>query len=56
MTKSTKERQTPAEQSFKKPYISPLLVEYGSVAKLTASGGSTPNDGSGTFLIKKVAP
>ncbi|WP_422303243.1 lasso RiPP family leader peptide-containing protein [Candidatus Binatus sp.] len=56
MAKSTKARQTPEKQSFKKPYTSPRLVEYGNVTKLTASGGSAPNDGSGTFLIRKVTP
>jgi|GEM_PF-2787098 len=43
MTKNTKaERQKPRTQSIKKPYVSPHLVEYGNVAKLTASGGSAP--------------
>jgi hypothetical protein len=27
-------------RSLKKPYVRPRLVEYGNVAKLTASGGS----------------
>jgi hypothetical protein len=39
MTKVAKESQR-ASQSPKKPYARPRLVEYGNVAKLTASGGS----------------
>lgn len=41
MTKKTKtERQKPRTQIIKKPYVRPHLVEYGDVAKLTASGGT----------------
>jgi hypothetical protein len=43
MSKKIKaERQKPRTESLKKPYIRPHLVEYGNVAKLTASGGSVP--------------
>jgi hypothetical protein len=28
------------ERTVKKPYVSPRLVEYGNVAKLTSQGGS----------------
>ncbi len=34
--------QKPRTQSVKKPYVRPHLVEYGNVAKLTASGGTVP--------------
>ena len=30
----------------KKPYAKPQLTEYGSVSKLTQSGGSTTNEGA----------
>lgn len=34
------------EGAVKKPYVSPRLVEYGNVAKLTSSGGTQlPFDG-----------
>lgn len=43
MTKSTKGRQKAEKQSVrKKPYVRPHLVEYGNVAKLTASAGTRP--------------
>jgi len=42
MTKAAKERKKPATQNSKKRYVRPHLVEYGNVAKLTASGGSRP--------------
>ncbi len=43
MTKKPKaKQQKPRTQSIKKPYTHPHLVEYGNVAKLTASGGSVP--------------
>jgi hypothetical protein len=43
--KTTTERHQPETKNSKKPYASPRLVEYGDVAKLTASGGSaTPHD------------
>jgi hypothetical protein len=46
MTKKIKiDGQKPRTQSVKKPYARPHLVEYGNVAKLTASGGTaTPVD------------
>ncbi len=60
MTKNSKDRHKAEKQSikklFKKPYVRPHLIEYGNVAKLTTSGGSVPNDGAGTFLIRKVTP
>ena len=34
----------------KRPYATPTLTEYGSVAKLTQSGAGTTNDGSGRKL------
>ena len=46
--KAKAEQRKPRTQSLKKPYIRPPLVEYGSVAKLTAGGGTTSNpDGLG---------
>jgi hypothetical protein len=35
------EPRTPAASSGRRPYTPPTLVEYGSVAKLTQSGGNT---------------
>lgn len=35
------EERTPATPSLRRPYSRPTLVEYGSVAKLTQSGGNT---------------
>ena len=32
------------EHGKRRPYAKPLLIEYGSVAKLTQSGGSTVNE------------
>ena len=50
-TKNTTERQKPETKSSKKPYIRPHLVEYGNVAKLTASGGSKlPSDQMATMV------
>lgn len=57
MTKSTKELQKPRQslrKPIKKPYFRPHLVEYGNVAKLTASGGSQlPIDGA---ALRKPGP
>jgi hypothetical protein len=46
MTKNIKtEHQKPEIKKSKKSYVRPQLVEYGDVAKLTASGGSlVPHD------------
>ena len=41
---SPDEKRSPAisgEKSTRRPYAKPKLIEYGSVAKLTQSGGST---------------
>jgi hypothetical protein len=35
----------------KKPYISPVLLEYGSVAKLTEAGGASGVDGPVGFMM-----
>jgi hypothetical protein len=35
----------------KKPYISPALLEYGSIAKLTESGSGTLIDGPVGFMM-----
>jgi hypothetical protein len=52
MTKNTaKERPKLGTKNFKKPYLRPRLVEYGDVAKLTASGGTrVMADGLRTFM------
>lgn len=34
----------PAEKGKRRPYAKPKLLEYGSVAKLTQSGGSTTTE------------
>ena len=34
----------PREKSKRRPYTKPKLLEYGSVAKLTQSGGSTTSE------------
>jgi hypothetical protein len=51
-TKRAKQRVHEAgEESAKKPYVSPRLVEYGNVAKLTSSGGTQlPIDGLQTKM------
>jgi hypothetical protein len=35
----------------KKTYMSPNLVEYGSIAKLTQAGGATAADGPVGFMM-----
>jgi len=51
MPKTMKEQKEPNTQGRKKPYARPHLIEYGNVAKLTASGGTkTPADGVGTKM------
>jgi hypothetical protein len=46
-----KEQKEPTAQVLKKPYTRPHLIEYGNVAKLTASGGtSVVIDGVGTKM------
>jgi hypothetical protein len=36
---------------MKKPYISPALIEYGSIAKLTEAGGASGADGPVGFMM-----
>ena len=44
----------PSRTAGKKPYVKPVLTEYGSVAKLTQSGsGTLPDDGSGIANMMK---
>lgn len=56
MNKSTTKRAKQGahklgEEIAKKPYVSPRLVEYGNVAKLTSSGGTQlPIDGLQTRM------
>jgi hypothetical protein len=38
----------PTSFSGRKAYAAPHLLEYGSVAKLTQTGGSSNGDGAGT--------
>ena len=33
-----------AGKGKRRPYAKPVLIEYGSIAKLTQSGGSTTNE------------
>ena len=41
-------RQTPVNKpAAKKPYSTPQLVDYGSIAKLTQTGNGTGADGGG---------
>ncbi len=50
MTKSTEQRAKEKEERAKRRYVRPRLIEYGNVAKLTASGGSQePGDGTSTM-------
>ncbi|RPH81972.1 MAG: lasso RiPP family leader peptide-containing protein [Nitrospiraceae bacterium] len=37
--------QAPLDMTAKKPYVTPCLVEYGSVAKLTQGGAGSVTDG-----------
>jgi hypothetical protein len=38
-------------QEERRPYVAPELVEYGSVAKLTQTGGATFNDFMGMMRM-----
>jgi len=45
------------ERTAKKPYVSPRLVEYGNVAKLTSGFGSTtPFDQGTTNRMRQFTP
>jgi hypothetical protein len=49
---SKKPRQADLQQAAagapaKRTYVTPRLLEYGSVAKLTAGGGTSSSDGGG---------
>ena len=46
--KDDRERRT-VPRDTKRPYATPRLTEYGSVAKLTQGGGSLQADGGSTF-------
>ena len=41
----------PREEGRKRPYATPTLIEYGSVAKLTQTGGSLQADGGSSFKM-----
>jgi hypothetical protein len=62
MNKSTMKRAKQeihklGEGATKKAYVSPRLVEYGNVAKLTSSGGtSLPIDGLQTKMPGGTSP
>ena len=43
-----KDDSTPARA--KRRYVKPALQEYGSIAKLTQSGGSTKTEGGGGMM------
>ncbi len=42
-----RELDRPGQRARKRPYAKPRLQEYGSIAKLTQSGGSTKNEAGG---------
>ena len=44
MDESAKNRDRQADGPGRRPYLAPELVEYGSVAKLTQTGGRTSVD------------
>ena len=48
MTKSIEKQPKDKEKQTKRRYVRPRLIEYGSVAKLTASGGTSTIDGTAT--------
>jgi hypothetical protein len=51
MTKSTPQPAKKKAERAKRQYIRPRLIEYGSVAKLTASGGTVNSpDGTNTMM------
>lgn len=35
----------------RRPYVAPELIEYGTVAKLTQTGGNTTNDAAGMMRM-----
>jgi hypothetical protein len=41
----------PQPKSDRRPYAAPLLIEYGTVAKLTQTGGVTVNDFMGRMRM-----
>jgi hypothetical protein len=45
--------QKGSEQSAKKVYATPQLVEYGNIAKLTAKSGSRPDGKSGMIMTQQ---
>jgi hypothetical protein len=54
MTKSREETPEKKEERAKRRYTRPALIKYGSVSKLTASGGSSlPVDGG---VLRKPGP
>jgi hypothetical protein len=51
MSESAKQGPSTAKQEFvKKPYHPPVLVDYGSVAKLTRNVTGTQADNTGGFM------
>jgi hypothetical protein len=52
-TSSAQENQPEVanKAQVKKPYVSPALLDYGSVAKLTESGSGTLVDGPVGFMM-----
>ena len=53
---ATPQDDLPAAGSVRKPYKSPELVEYGSVAKLTQGGSGSQTDGANTMMIVPGEP
>jgi hypothetical protein len=48
---SRRAEPAPREEGRKRPYATPTLIEYGSVAKLTQTGGSLQADGGSSFKM-----
>jgi hypothetical protein len=52
-TSATQENQPEVanKAQVKKPYVSPALLDYGSIAKLTEAGGLSAADGPVGFMM-----
>jgi hypothetical protein len=52
-TSGTQEKQPEVamQTPTKKPYVSPVFIEYGSVAKLTEAGLASGTDGPVGFMM-----
>lgn len=43
-----------SKTDFKKPYVAPVLVEYGTIAKLTQGTRTTSRDGANTKRSRRT--